>query len=282
MGLTIEEVKPFLEEPEYAVDRVLVGRYRVQRVGGGLASDGRRIVKLECSDITGTVTVLAWADDWSRVPHSRGQHSDVVFEFVPDQNERTHPVARPAPDAMRTERRSLELLPAGRAPNPEDVYRLAQLVDSLKVPAYRTFLDACFADPEFAWLFVTLPAFRGGDYPEQGGFLAHSLEVANGVGALAENFESYVMVREAATIVGLLHDVSEVVLASSEKHFIPFGARTRRLPMSSAFSGAVERMRDVDEEAYGVFRVIADAYDEGEYFLVPLAGAVRAVDRLSI
>ncbi|SFC89911.1 3'-5' exoribonuclease [Thiohalospira halophila DSM 15071] len=153
-SLTISELKLILETPELGPDAPYGGVYRLHRVSSGLAHCGERFYRLRLSDVTGTAELYSRCADWPVTPEN-GQPQTIGIRWVHDRYDNLAPLVIPAPSSAPLPRSPLELLPAEEIPQPENLTRLLELVESLSTPGYKQLIREVFADPDFAYLFVT-------------------------------------------------------------------------------------------------------------------------------
>ena len=281
METTISSIKPALEEPTIAAERPLFGKFAVQRVKEGRSASGERFIVLKCSDNTGSINVYSRTSDWPSVPGRKIEYRDVAFTLVPDRYECLQPVARPARDIVVPSRSPLELVPTEQIPRPNDLERLQWLLHNLQIPAYQAFADACFADAELTWLFATIPASRDCHHIEPGGLLRHSVTVAESVQQAAQRIVDSTIMQEAATLVGLFHDIGKVLIASSRGSLLPYRARQHQSLLLYGVQQALYPLRNSNPDAHDAFWIIANAYEHKSTYDVPLAGLVQAMDQVS-
>ncbi|MDZ7808943.1 MAG: TraI domain-containing protein [Arhodomonas sp.] len=281
MSLSISELQPVLEYPELAADGLVAGTYGVECVHTGRASTGEYYLRLRLYDVTGAAHVYSRYADWPSPPRD-GQAHTVGFRWVHDRYENLVPLARPFPATQTLPERSpLELLPGDRLPEPENLFRLLTLVESLRTPGYRALVEEVFRDRELAYLFATLPASRRCHHTGEGGLLAHSLDVAEGVRRATGHLAIGRLRREALILVGLLHDIGKALLNTREGYRLPSSRGEHAALIDYALATPMARLKARDLDAFTALWQVIDGYKRKDRYTAPLAALVESMDSVS-
>lgn len=281
MGMSIDQLKPLLEQPECPPDVPMIGTYQVELLRTGQGADGIEYAKVRLFDYTGSAQTFIRRQDWSPQLRKTPTVRTVGFKFVPARDGELVPIGFPAEDMDEEHRSAIELLPAHVSPDPGDLERFLDLANSLSVLAFRQFLESVFSDPEFAWAFVTLPAGRTCHHVFTGGLLKHSLEVAEGIQAVVNVISSNRVMGEAAVVTGLLHDIGKVLFSRPDAYRIPCLPHQHGSLIQYALLDSLSWLWRVDRDAHDALWRVITAYQNQQHYDVPLAALVQAADSVS-
>lgn len=274
---TVEDLKMFVELDDIACHEPVDLSARVEIFEKGTAPSGEPYMRLRLYDSSGWVGAFARCGDWAGHGLVDGQLRDLSLHTADTPKGQRVLVAHPDYGQPPCERDALDLLPAHRAPNPEDLGRLIDLVDGLETEGYRAFVRDVFSDPDFAISFVTGTASGRCHHAEQGGLLNHSLEVAEAVSVATERMSVATCIREAGILLALFHDVGKC--AVPDAHRIPEKRHKRLIEYHLQEPMAALRKRDRD--AHDALWLTIAAYRSGETYGAPMAALVQGLDQCS-
>jgi 3'-5' exoribonuclease len=194
------------------VDSVFLVRERVRRQ----KKNGEPFVKLQLSDVTGSVEAVLWDRIDELFDHCcPGGAVRVLGSFSVDPkygNSLTVRALRPAENG-EFDRADLEEGPAHSVD--QMVADLRSLVATMQDPFLRELLDRFFADGSSIWdRWRDAPAAKKYHQAYRHGLLEHCLSVAEGVSALSATFPG--IDRDIAVAGALLHDIGKIEAYSAE------------------------------------------------------------------
>jgi len=200
--------KTFLSEiKDLSMPRIFNGLYRVATFKVLRTSTGKKYMRLQLDDSSGSITAYIWDGQyhgpWSfeymGVIEVKGRSRYYNGEWVIDLKE-----ARIKQDGGSN---ALSLLPFSECPVCELLPQLIKVVSIIQNHALKSMLFNIFLDMEIAIPFMSVPGSLKHHHNEPGGLMKHSIECAQ----IASNIELLDDEQRDLAIVGaLLHDIGKI------------------------------------------------------------------------
>ncbi|CAB1369845.1 HD domain-containing protein [Denitratisoma oestradiolicum] len=188
-------------------DERIRGTYRIHSMQMRRRSDGANFWEVTLADRTGILVTYAWPEQleiaypWPR--HTRVQVECLTRRFGQKQVADLRSLD-PLPEMEPSQ--GLDLLPRPLCPRPEVLDRFVSLVQGLKNPALRGFVDHVLARDETTLNLLVVPASQVYHHAYFGGLLEHSVEVAEIALRLPYPDDTQ---REIALVASLFHDIGK-------------------------------------------------------------------------
>jgi len=200
--------KPLLSKiKDLSMPRIFNGLYRVTTFKVLRTSTGKKYMRLQLDDSSGSITAYIWDGQyhgpWSfesmGVVEVKGRSRYYNGEWVVDLKE-----ASAKHDGISN---ALSLLPFSKCPVYELLPQLIKVESMIQNTALKSMLSNIFLDMGIAIPFMTVPGSLKHHHNEPGGLMKHSIECAQ----IASNIELLNDEQRDLAIVGaLLHDMGKI------------------------------------------------------------------------